>query len=240
MIKAAIEKILELSDPKLIDVHGDFYCDRNLKRIDNDLRGEPLWMNTLSSLISYIKKSSDLYPGCSYIVHVVSPSTVELVSSLDGDRKRETLAVVSAELPDFAFDAEIEHESFIIGVRSKFIDGGDKATVLRFAGTVKNGSVTQYNDDGITQKATVKRGVSTLSEEVVPSPCLLIPYRTFTEVEQPASEFIFRMKENSALKMIYCALYEADGGAWKVQAMKNIHDHLTGELDGMKNVLIIS
>ena len=47
------------------------------------------------------------------------------------------------------------------------------------------------------------------------------------EIEQPVSEFIFRMAEKQG---ITCALFEADGGAWKNAAMQNIKKYLEFEL----------
>ena len=45
----------------------------------------------------------------------------------------------------------------------------------------------------------------------------LRPYRTFTEVEQPESEFILRLDDEGRVGII-----EADGGAWKMTAKANI------------------
>ena len=51
------------------------------------------------------------------------------------------------------------------------------------------------------------------------------PYRTFIEVEQPESKFIFRMREGGA-----CALFEADGGAWKLDAQNAVYEYLKDRL----------
>ena len=45
----------------------------------------------------------------------------------------------------------------------------------------------------------------------------LQPCRTFLEVEQPASDFLLRLSKSG-----YPALHEADGGAWKLEAKRNI------------------
>lgn len=46
------------------------------------------------------------------------------------------------------------------------------------------------------------------------------------------SEFIFRMMED---RSITCALFEADGGAWKNAAMQNIKNYLEFELADYKD-----
>ena len=242
MIKEAINRILELSEPHIINLGKGTFSDKDLCRIDNEQRASAIGMNTLTSLVQYIKNNSAEFKDGKYIVQVVSPTVVRLISSLDTDRKRETLVEVEAEVPEFRFDRYLQHEEFLIGVQAKFADGdaeeNDKALILKFAGTVKSGTVAQYKDDGVSQKATIKTGVASLSEAEVPSPCRLKPFRTFLEVDQPLSSFIFRLDENSA--GVTCALYEADGGAWKNVAKENVKAFLEEELGEMNNIIVIS
>lgn len=242
MIKEAINRILELADPHIIDLGKSTYSDKELHRIDSELRASAIEMNTLTSLIQYIRSNSVEFKDGKYIVQVVSPTVVRLISSLDADRKRETLVEVEAELPSFPFNKAVQHQEFLIGVQSKFSDddagANDKALILKFAGTVKSGTIANYKDDGVSQKATIKTGVASLSEAEVPSPCKLKPFRTFLEVDQPLSSFIFRLDENSA--GVTCALYEADGGAWKNVAKENVRAFLEEELGEIDNIIVIS
>ena len=142
---------------------------------------------------------------------------------------------VKAMVPDFNFNHFMDQEKFCINLQSKFIDDPDtdRALLLKFAGTVEAGTVAEYGDDGVTQKATVKTGIASKGDAIVPNPAKLRPYRTFLEVEQPVSEFIFRMKQDKC-EGITCAIFEADGGAWKVAAMKSIKDYLQFELEDYK------
>ena len=54
------------------------------------------------------------------------------------------------------------------------------------------------------------------------------------EVEQPESPFILRFNENAN-----AALFEGDGGAWKLRAVENIRAWLAGKLEGC-NVEVIA
>ena len=72
-----------------------------------------------------------------------------------------------------------------------------------------------------------EKGVASADDVIVPNPVELAPYRTFLEVEQPSSSFIFRMKNGPR-----GAIFEADGGAWRNQAILNIKEYLTKELAG--------
>lgn len=236
IIKEALQYIVESQQEKIIESGGHRYTDAELTRMDNELRATKLEMTTLSGLVSYIKAEVDSMKD-KMIVHVVSPTEVQLISMLDGDRKRECLVKVNADIPAFTYGKFMDTEIFVIGIRSKFIQNEGAESILRFAGTVENGTVAKYSDDGISQSATVKKGITGKATELVPNPVKLRPYRTFTEVQQPESEFVFRMKDYD--DSVACAIFEADGGAWKRKAMKNIKEHLEVELAGLKQFTII-
>ena len=240
MIKNAINRILELAVPNTIEYCGQKYVDKKMERLSNEFRADAIELNTLSSLVEYVRNFHEPMKECGYLIHIISPTKVEMISALDADRKRETLVIVNAELPRIPFGSYIENEQMLIAVQSMFVDdlNTDKSLILKFAGTVTNGSVKEYGDDGVTQKATIKQGISSKTEAIVPSPCTLRPYRTFLEVEQPASSFIFRMKEDREGK-ITSALFEADGGAWKNAARRTIQEYLEMRLEGT-GVTVIS
>ena len=85
----------------------------------------------------------------------------------------------------------------------------------------------------------MKTGIASKGEAIVPSPVTLKPFRTFVEVEQPLSNFVFRMKQDR-YDGIQCALFEADGGAWKIAAMREIKTYLKEQLEGMEGFIVIS
>ena len=234
MIKEAIDRIIELAGPKTIEVNNEFYSKDKLNRIPNDILCEPLQINSLKGLIDYIKaKVGYDFKAGKCLIHIISPTHIRLISDLNGDGCRETYVDVVATIPEFRFGYKYNNEEFLINVQAKFVDSissNDKELLLKFAGTVKTGSVSEYGDDGVSQKATVKVGVSSLTDAKVPSPCRLYPYRTFTEIDQPGSEFIFRMFDDKN-GGVDCALYEADGGAWMMEAKASIHDYLKTTLE---------
>lgn len=236
MIKEALEYIVGLKTPVITEIDGNTYSDKPLNRISYVPYAKTIGMKTLTSLVEYIKANIDSMSE-KMIVHVISPTEVHLYSSLDADRKREYLVEVNAELPDFRFGSFIDHENFVIALQSKFVPNEDRDLVLKFAGTVEDGTVAEYGDDGVTQKATIKTGVASKADAVVPNPVNLIPCRTFLEVQQPASDFIFRMKSSCGVQ---CAIFEADGGAWKNEAMSRIKNYLALELSEYPQFTVIS
>ena len=78
----------------------------------------------------------------------------------------------------------------------------------------------------------VKTGVASKTETIVPSPVHLKPYRTFDEIDQPESDFIFRIQSDK-FDGITCALFSADGGAWKTEAKQRIKEYLSNELSDL-------
>lgn len=239
MIKEALQYIVGLGEAREHTIHGDTYSDKELYRVEKYIpMARAIEMNTLTSLVDYIKANIDTMAD-KMIIQVVSPEEVRLFSQLNEQRKREDIVVVKAVTPTFSYERFIDHESFCINVQAKFIDDPktDKALLLKFAGTVEQGSVAEYGDDGVTQKATVRQGIASKTDAVVPNPVNLRPYRTFIEVEQPVSEFIFRMRDERG---IACALFEADGGAWKNVAMSRIKDYLQFELSEFPQFTVIS
>ena len=56
----------------------------------------------------------------------------------------------------------------------------------------------------------------------------LRPFRTFLEVAQPESEFILRLNDRGEVNLI-----GADGGAWKLEAVRNIAAYFEEKLGDM-------
>lgn len=228
------ENNVRIEKVTLPDGTQQVYSNVPLKRLSKYIpTADSIKMSTLTSLVDYIKGNTDTMAE-RMIVQVKSPEEVCLFSQLDEDRNREYLVNVTAQVPGFNYEKFIDHETFCINVQSKFLNDPetDKDLILKFAGTVEQGSVAEYGDNGVTQKATVRTGIASKADAVVPNPVKLRPYRTFMEVEQPVSEFIFRMAEERG---ITCALFEADGGAWKNAAMQNIKNYLEFELADYKD-----
>ncbi len=238
MIKEALQYIVGLSEANIKEVCGQKYSDKELKRISYNPKAETIRMCTLTSLVEYLQSGADSMQAKMF-VHVVSPVKVRLISQLDKERVRETLVEAVCDVPEFNYGHYIGHEEFLIALQAKFLPNNDRELLFKFAGTVENGTIAQYGDDGVTQKATVKTGIVSKGDAIVPNPVKLRPYRTFIEVKQPESEFIFRMKENER-GGVQCAVFEADGGAWRNEAMENIKEYLQHELEKYKQYIVIS
>lgn len=242
MIRKALEYIVGLGEANvkeyvLPDGEKGLYSDKPLQRLETPVPvAEKLYLHTLTGLVDYIKSGADKFAD-KMIVEVQSPTNVHLYSKLNEKRCREYLIEVDAMVPEFGFDRFYEQENFCIALQSKFVPNEDRELLLKFAGTVESGTVAQYGDDGVTQKATIKTGLTSKGEALIPNPVVLKPYRTFLEADQPESAFIFRMREGRGVE---CAIFEADGGAWQIEAMQNVKAYLEKELEGMKQFTVIA
>lgn len=193
---------------------------------------EALNASTLNSIVDFFTGDPDkvFERRGEYIIRIGSIGTVDVMSSVSDELIRHKLLQVKAMLPDeFPFDRYMDLETFNIMLQSRFLDTEDRAKLLALTANVVDESVSTYGDDGTSQKTIVKSGVASVAEVKVPNPVTLKPFRTFAEAEQPESKFVFRMRKNE--DGVTAALIEADGGAWKVQAIRNIADYLENCLE---------
>lgn len=189
------------------------------------LAANPLNLNTLTGLINYIKSNLERQTKKLYL-HVLSEKIVQLVGCLEEDGRREVLVISSAITPEFPFGRYLNAEEFIINFQSKFLKNNDRDILLKVIGNVVEENVKNTGDDGISQSVEIRSGITSRAEVKVPNPVKLAPYRTFSEVEQPTSDFVFRMKEGPL-----GAIFEADGGAWRNNAIVNVREYLKEELE---------
>lgn len=237
MIKDAIKYLQDtLISPKdrLVNFKDVDYVDRQFL-IDNDGQARevkpvdmnavhPLHVKTLTSLISYIKRDEER-PTPFFFLHVEDERTVTLWSALDFQGVREHLITANAIVPNFDYEYFHDAEELIIALQSTFTKTGDRDLLLKVIGNIKEENVRNTGDTGFSQAVTIQTGVASADDVKVPNPVTLAPYRTFLEVEQPSSEFIFRMKDGPR-----GAIFEADGGAWRNAAIANVRDYLSKEL----------
>lgn len=233
MIKAAIQYLTELGikpeqrliekDNRIFSVDSEGQTREVLPRITR--AEDELRINTLSGLVGYIKANLERQES-SFYLQIFDERTVLLKGVIDSDGGRETLVKASAIVPSFEYERWLSTEQLIISLQSKFVETVDSKILLSAVGNIKEENIKNTGDDGVSQQITMKTGVTTVAEAKVPNPVGLAPYRTFLEVEQPISDFIFRMKDGPT-----GAIFEADGGAWRNQAIVNIREYLIKELD---------
>lgn len=228
-LKEALEYAVELNKPEIMEVNGRTFSNRQLHEVSKETVATGMRCSTLDAVCQYLNANIDELKY-SMIIHVESPTTVKVYSQLNGDKKRENVISAEAILPEFPFGKFLDREDFNIQMQTKFVqEGTDYVSILAYVGTAEHGTIAQYSDDGVSQKAVVKTGLTQKEECLIPNPVTLKPYRTFVEVEQPESLFVFRMADARG-DGIQAALFEADGKSWRNEAMKNIQTYLEEKL----------
>lgn len=241
-IKDALSYAVELAgkENKIIRSEtGKEYFDSNeynLQELNPRKYAPILELQTLKSLVDYLKSDNDFISARKLVVVVDSFHRVSVYDQVDFENgKRPQLVSVKATVPVIPFSNWRDQEEFNIMLQSMFINDADRNLVLDFASHLKIEKGAEAQDNGVTQTVTVRDGVASLAHAKTPNPVTLRPYRTFNEVEQPASRFVFRVNKSANL-----ALFEADGGKWKLDAVKNISDYLKTELANNDKITILA
>jgi len=235
MIKAALQYLMSLAPNKLEVLNGQTYSEKQLVRIP-ELSPNAILATTLTSMVDYIKSGYDKKLSENLIIQVVSPIKVELFSELRNDRSREGYFISQALLPsNIQYERFLDSEKFNIMLQSSFVGNEHRDLLLKIAGNLVDEASAEIQDDGVGQATVIKSGIASRIKIIVPNPVILAPYRTFSEICQPESKFIFRLKEGAN-----AGLFEADGGAWRNEAMASIKEYFVEALVEFENIKVIS
>lgn len=236
MLREFVDRVLELAGPKTVMLDGRAYASQreNLTVIAPPDSVRTMNLQTLTGFVDAIRAEVDGLLAPEWVIVVEDHRTVSLVSLVtDLYGRRETL--LTAKLTDgelFPFGRFHHREEFVIGLQSRFIQDEAVVELLRLASTLEASTVQLSEDDGISQRTTVKQGVALKTVEKVKGRVRLTPYRTFREVDQPASEFVFRLRSTDG-EVPQCALFEADGAKWKLDAVLTIKAWLESKALGI-------
>lgn len=224
MDRTAIEKIVELGAPNYHEENGYTYTDKELNVIEEP-RVPTLTFHTLDGLVYTLRAEYKEFNG-PILIDVTDEKNVTVFSAIsDIDRQREVPYKVRAEIVDIPFDRKLDYETMMITLKSKFVDTPELRGLVQLLGTITEENNAMLSDDGFTQTVVVRKGIALKDNKAVNPIVSLKPFRTFCEVDQPESKFLIRLSEGG-----YVALYEADGGAWKLQARRNVADYLKTNL----------
>ena len=124
----------------------------------------------------------------------------------------------------------MDPETFIIAAQQGFqrvkieADDGsfmlDLDYILEIASKITAEQSTSNDDDGFSQRVAVKQGIALKAETILKPMVNLAPFRTFAEIDQVLSQFVFRARvANGGITL---TLFEGDGGRWKLGAVAAI------------------
>lgn len=198
-----------------------------------------LAFSTLGSVRDYLAANKDAIGLDRIVVHVLSPSAVQVVGPLsDRARSRETYVTATAvDLMNSFLGRFMSLEDFVLGLQVRFADADDRKRILSLLSNVKHETVKTALDDGVTQVVQARAGVALISDVAVPNPVMLTAYRTFRDVVQPSALYVLRVQSGKAGGLPEAGLFEADGGAWQLTAIQRVSDWLKAALPTTVSVL---
>lgn len=238
-LAAAIKMIQELSEraagvERITVGDREYLVGRNfdgspsaiqLVEQDNLPKPETVSVNTLEAFVTYIRAGIEngeindlLY------INVIDALNVEAFTPVNKYGHRSVIVTTRrTSFREFSFGSIYSFEDFVVALRSKFVATETQKKLLGCLKQVTSSNEIKTEDNGITQVVTAKAGAALGSVEVPPI-WSLRPFRTFAEVEQPESLFLLRLRTGG--DGVAYTLHETDGGAWQVNAIKNIRTYM--------------
>jgi hypothetical protein len=229
--KSFIDRILDLAPVQQLEIEGLKFTDQKIYPV-LEPEAQNIDVHTLTGLVDYY----DTITGDDILFHVKDYYSVSIVSTLFGiNKQRETFITATAYDLKHRLNSHMPVEEFIVYLQSMFVQDETTANIMKIVGNLTQGVEQNVADDGVTQRVTARAGVTRVQVVDLPNPVTLRPFRTFSDIEQPESKFILRIKADGD-RGPQCALYEADGGAWKNKAISTIKQYLEGRKIGVQVV----
>lgn len=227
--RSFIEKIEEMAPVEVKEIHGRQYTDSSVQLILRDPHIEKIEVTSLQGFISAVEL---IEPSLRAYISIHNPGVVSLFGPYnEEDGRRDVLIQATAIQCEFNFATWYSQEEFIIALQTAFdqTEECQSQDLIDFASRMTADSATIADDDGRRQIVSKREGVAIVGRDNVPNPVYLTPFRTFRDVDQPASHFIFRVrntKVNGEPGIPQCALFPIEDASWRLAAQKNIADFL--------------
>ena len=231
MIKEAIEKIQELCNRHTFNVEGETFCmdtEGNVAQVRRELdRIQNITLSSLDAMVAFVKTEAICSNPQVYIT-IPDHRTVNCFTHPKEDlrKNREYLYTANAtDVPGWGEKVALPFEEALIALRTRFQATPDTEYAQKLLSDITTGSKVTYNDNGVATSVVTKRGIDLQTNASIRPIISLRPYRTFQEVEQPASQFLIRINERNI------TFIEADGGMWKLAARNTIKQYLEKALE---------
>ena len=229
-LKDAINRIVELATPFTLETRdGRQFCSANLREVKPEVPSPARYsVDTLEALVKLIRTEGVAQAPLLY-VRVDSARRVMVDSAYTGrdyaQYSRLPLYEAVSDVPHITTDQSMTQDRAVVELQSLYAVNEDRYYLLALLSRIDVNQGVSSVDNGISQEVSVRTGAVLKEQQIVQPIVHLQPYRTFLEVEQPASDFLLRLDKEG-----HPALYEADGGAWKLEAKRNIAAYLGEKL----------
>lgn len=232
MLKAAIEKILDIATPTILDREDGTFAvsaDKVMQICPALDLPETINLTSLDALVKLVRTEATKTESPLYIT---IPSHLSVTCFGQPNKAlrehRQTYYVVNAtDVPGWDDRKELPFEQAAVALQTRFQEGGDRDYTLRLLSQITTGAKVTYNDIGVATTIVTSKGVSLQENSQIRPLVRLRPYRTFQEITQPEGLFLIRINERGI------SFTEADGGMWKLEARKTIAKYLEDGLEDL-------
>ena len=229
-LRDAIDRIVGLAAPYTMEANGHTFCSKALVEVKADEYAPTAYeVDTLDALIKLIL-TEGLTLGRRLYVRVDSARKVTVTTTYNNGELRNPylrfpLYEAVSDVPGVTIGNLMSQERAIVELQSLYGATPDRDYLLDLLSRIDVNEGVSSVDNGVTQEVNVRTGAVLKQATPVRPIVQLQPYRTFLEVEQPVSDFLLRVsKEGEPI------LFEADGGAWKLEAKRSIAAYLAEKL----------
>lgn len=227
---SVVEAIQNSVKTETIEVGDGIFTTRPVYLVPEKSDVRVLRINSLDGLIEYLNEGVDNQDISDLVVVVNSPVSVSVFHQVEYVKdSRAHWLEAGYSIDEFPFGRYHPHEEFMVLAQSRICDSHEREQMLKFIGNLTTGQVSNSVDNGVSQTVIVETGVRKSAVEL-PNPVTLAPHRTFAEITQPASPFVLRVRQSREGQMPEIALFEADGGFWKLNAVESIKKYIKGKL----------
>lgn len=192
-LKDAIDRIVELATPFTLETRsGHQFCSTYLHEVKPEVElPERYSVDTLEALVKLIRTEGIDHSPRLY-VRVDSARRVVVDSTYTGrdyaQYSRLPLYEAVSDVPDITVNQEMSQEQAVVELQSLYAVTEDRDYLLALLSRIDVNQGVSSVDNGISQEVSVRTGAVLKEQQTVQPIVHLQPYRTFLEVEQPASE----------------------------------------------------
>lgn len=217
-------------DPEIIEHEGvDYIKTAHGYEQLNKPKTRKIEVNSLDGLIKLIKNhkkdASDVFGVYTPLIVRADFNCIEVMGALNTDKSRNYLFEANPMIPRLNIGYDMSVEEMIILLSTSFIMTENTEKFIESLSSLRVVEEVEFNDDGVGQTVTAKKGASMNAKFQVQPIVKLKPIRTYAEIDQVESKFLFRVNKNGSV-----CLREADGGQWMYETQKRIVAYLEDNL----------
>lgn len=183
-------------------------------------------ISSLSGIIEFCQNNKDGINKDNAMIIIDSYREVSILSKFTDIGYRDCYMKSEYPKESFRYNMYLEQQDFIVGLGTNFKSSESRNDLIKIVSRLSKENSETKEDDGISQKVTIKKSVHRMEEKILPSLIDLFPYCTFSEIEQPVRPFVFRINSED----ITMSIFEIKHNIWEIQTIDLIKKYLQEKL----------